>query len=186
MVGGTEIKGWYLMDTGSGSSVDFTAQTTQDFRLDTISGKRHLWDVCQMGLGDIPEGTGAFGDRYYVGVIGNAIWSKYNLIIDAKHNTLYLRRFEADSAMRLTYDYDFRNRTDIDAGWLVSSLYRDGNAANAGMALGDTIKAINGHPVTDYSWEEEYNLYYVPRMVLDIVGVDGQEKRIALEAKEMW
>lgn len=152
MVGGTEIKGWYLMDTRSGSSVDFTAQTTQDFRLD----------------------------------IGNAIWSKYNLIIDAKHNTLYLRRFEADSAMRPTYDYDFRNRTDIDAGWLVSSLYRDGNAANAGMALGDTIKAINGHPVTDYSWEEEYNLYYVPSMVLDIVGVDGQEKRIALEAKEMW
>lgn len=218
LVGGTEIKGWYLMDTGSGTSVDFTAQTTQDFRLDTVSGKRHLLDVNQLGLGDrkqevvvnmmsewiglgtgfendtifgesisyIPEGTGAFSDRSYLGVIGNAIWSKYNLIIDAKRNVLYLRRFEPDSAPQPTFDYSFRNRTDIGAGWLVSALYRDGDAADAGMALGDTIKAVNGRPVADYSWEEEYNLFDAPRMVLDIVGANGEEKRIELEAKKMW
>ena len=218
LVGGTEIKGWYLMDTGSGSSVDFTAQTTQDFRLDTISGKRHFLDVSQMGLGDrkqevvvdmmsewialgngfehdtiigepisyIPEGTGAFGDRSYLGVIGNAIWSRYNLIIDARHNVLYIRRFKSDAPNSPTYDYSFQNRTDIGSGWIVKSLYRDGEATNAGIALGDTIKSVNGRPVTDYSWEEEYNLFDTPRQVLDIVGADGQEKRIVLEAKKLW
>jgi C-terminal processing protease CtpA/Prc len=65
-------------------------------------------------------------------------------------------------------------------------LYRDGEAANAGMALGDTIKAVNGRPVSDYSWEEEHNLSDTPRQVLDIAGTDGQEKRIVLEAKLLW
>lgn len=88
--------------------------------------------------------------------------------------------------MRPTYDFSFRNRTDIGAGWLVSALYRDGDAANAGMALGDTIKAINGRPVTDYSWEQEYYLFDAPRMVLNIACANGEEKRIELEAKKMW
>lgn len=214
IVGGVEIKGWYLMDTGSGSTIDFTTETANKFHFDTISGKRYIYDATQFGIGDkkqeyvvdmmsdriiigkdtllgkpisyIPEGAGPFSEGEYVGIVGNAIWSKYNLIIDAKHNTLYLRRFEPDSAMKATYDYNFRNRTDINAGWLVSMLYRDGNAANAGMALGDTIKSVNGRPVTDYSWEEEYNLFHAPRMVLDIVGANGEAKRIVLEAKEMW
>ena len=33
-IGGTVIKGWYLMDTGSGSTIDFTAKTVKDYRLD--------------------------------------------------------------------------------------------------------------------------------------------------------
>lgn len=214
LVGGVEIKGWYLMDTGSGSTIDFTTETANKFRFDTISGKRYIYDISQFGIGDkkqeyavtmmseriiigkdtlmgnpisyIPDGVGPFSDGPYLGIVGNSIWSKYNMIIDAKHNMLYLRRFEPDSALLPTYDYCFRNRTDINAGWLVSALCRAGDAANAGMALGDTIKAVNGRPVTDYSWEEEYNLFDAPKMVLDIVGANGEAKRIALEAKEMW
>ena len=33
---------------------------------------------------------------------------------------------------------------------------------------------------------EEYNLFDTPKLVLDIVGTNGEEKRIELEAKEMW
>lgn len=213
-IGGVEIKGWYLMDTGSGGTVDFTTKTANKFRFDTISGKRRIYDVTQFGIGDkkqeyvvdmmsdriiigkdtlsgrpisyIPDGVGPFSEGEYVGIVGNSIWSKYNLIIDAKHNMLYLRRYEPDSARKATYDYSFRNRTDINAGWLVSALYRDGDAANAGMALGDTIKAVNGRPVTNYTWDEEYYLYDTPKQVLEIVGANGEEKRIELEAKEMW
>ena len=214
LIGGVELKGWYLMDTGSGGTIDFTTKTANTFRFDTINRKRYIYDVTQFGIGDkkqeyvvdmmsdriiigkdtlpgrpisyIPDGAGPFSEGEYVGIVGNSIWSKYNLIIDAKHNTLYLRRFEPDSARKATYDYNFRNRTDIGAGWLVSVLYRDGDAANAGMVLGDTIKAVNGRPVTDYTWDEEYYLFDAPKQILDIVGTNGESKRIELEAKEMW
>lgn len=213
-IGGTLVKGWYLMDTGSGGSVTFTSQTASQFQFDTISGKRYINDVIQSGLGDKteeyaismmpdfmvigddtisgrplnykPEGVGAFGNAEYLGVIGNAIWSKYNIIIDSENEMLYLRRFKEFTPPIPSYDYTFRNRTDICKGWVVSGMTREGDAANAGMALGDTIISINGRNVTDYSWEEEWDIDTIPMQVLDILGHDGTEKRITLEAKQWW
>ena len=138
---GTSIKGWYLMDTGSGSSVDFTAQTVSEYKLDEMIAKRYFTDFSQVGIGDkkqevlvdmmsdkivigsdtihrksityMPEGTGAFGKKDYVGIIGNDIWSDYNIIIDTSNGVLYLRRFKPATPEGPTYDYSFRNRTDI-------------------------------------------------------------------------
>lgn len=213
-VGGTVVKGWFLMDTGSGSTVDFTAKTVQDYQLESIPGKRYINDWTQFGIGDkkqewdvdilsdiiiigndtihkkpvsyIPEGTGAFSDRPYLGIVGNTVWSKYNIIIDIKNNSLWLRRFSPDSPQRPKYDFGFRNRTDICRGWIVSCLTREGDAVKAGMELGDTIIAVNGKNVTEYSWEEEYNIDNLPNIVLDVIGVDGKEKQISLESKERW
>lgn len=213
-IGGKTIKGWYLMDTGSSGTVDFTAQTTKQYQLDAVPGKRYFTDILQMGLGDkkqevfvdmlsnwmiigndtikgrpisyIPEGTGAFGNASYIGVIGNTIWSNYNIIIDAKNQTLYLRRFKPQNPLRPTYGYTFRNRTDIGRGWIVSSLERESDAAKAGMALGDTIITVNGRNVKDYTWEEEYYIDEQPNQILEIIGTDGQKKRITLKAKLRW
>lgn len=211
---GTSIKGWYLMDTGSGSSVDFTAQTVSEYKLDTMTAKRYFTDWSQFGVGDkkqevtvdmmsdmivigsdtihrksisyLPEGTGAFGKKDYVGIIGNGIWSDYNIIIDARNSVLYLRRFKPATPEGPTYDYSFRNRTDICRGWIVSSLVRDGDAVKAGMELGDTITAVNGKSVSEYSWDEEDNLSQTPKQILTITTANGQEKHITLEAKEQW
>ena len=213
-IGGTLVKGWYLMDTGSGGTVTFTAQATSLFQLDTISGKRYISDVTQNGLGDkkqeyyvsmmpdhiiigsdtiferpisyIPEGVGALGYAKYLGVIGNGIWSRYNIIIDVENEVLYLRRFKEFTPPIPTYDYTFRNRTDICKGWVVSGLIRAGDAVSAGMALGDTIISINGRNVTDYSWDEEWDIDTIPMQVLDIIGIDGSEKRITIAAKRLW
>jgi C-terminal processing protease CtpA/Prc len=63
---------------------------------------------------------------------------------------------------------------------------RDCDAVGAGMALGDTIVTINGRPVTDYSWEEEYNIDEQAKHILEIIGADSQKKQITLEAKLRW
>ena len=213
-IGGKTIKGWYLMDTGSGGSVDFTAQTVKQYGLNTVSGKRYITDVAQLGIGDktqewqvdmmpdrivigndtlkgvpvsyFPEGAGAFSNRPYVGVIGNGVWSKYNIIIDVKNSMLYLHRFNSESLQKPTYDYRFKNRTDIGKGWVVASLVRDGDAANARMELGDVITAINGKNVADYSWEEECDVEFLSMQEIDIIGSDGCEKHITLEPKNRW
>lgn len=213
-IGGKTIKGWYLMDTGSGGAVDFTAQTVKQYGLNSVSGKRYITVVSQLGIGDkaqewkvdmmpdrivigsdtlcevpvsyYPEGAGAFSSRPYVGVIGNGIWSKYNIIVDVKKRMLYLYRFEPEYEQKPTYDYRFKNRSDIGLGWVVASLVRDGDAAKAGMELGDVITAINGKNVADYSWEEECEIECQSKQTIDLVGADGQEKHIILEAKKRW
>lgn len=213
-MGGTVVKGWYLMDTGGGGSVDFTAKTVKDYRLNSIPGKRYVEDMTQFGIGDkekewfvdmmsdiivigndtihkepvtyFPEGTGAFSDRPYLGTIGNDVWSKYNIIIDAKNSMLWLRRFKPDRTQHPVYDFGFRNRTDICRGWIVSRLTRDGDAVKAGMELGDTIITVNGRNVTDYTWEEEYDIDDLPQVHLSIIGADGKNKQVTLESKERW
>ena len=213
-LGGKKIRGWYLMDTGSGASVSFTSKAMTSFGIDKIEGKRYLVDMAQAGIGDkpmetfvemmsdyiqigsdtirhtdidyVPEGIGAMSDRSYLGIIGNSVWEKFNIIIDAKNQALYLRRHQADEPMGKTYGYGWRNRTDICRGWVVSSMNRSSEAKEAGMEIGDTINAINGRDVRDYTWDEEYSLKKLPRHELDIVTPTGQKKHLTLESKEYW
>ena len=214
IIKGTNIKGWYQMDTGSGSSIDFTSKTVSQYGLDTITAKRYYTDFSQLGIGDkeqevivdmlsdaivigndtisslpisyIPEGIGAMSNRPYLGIVGNDIWEDFNIIIDVKNSALYLRRFKPQAPQRAAYDYFFRNRTDICRGWIVSGLIRDGDAVKAGMEIGDTITAINGKNVSEYSWDEEYDMSHTPKQTITLTTANGQQKQITLEAKEQW
>ena len=214
IIKGTNIKGWYHMDTGSGSSIDFTSKTVSQYGLDTITAKRYFTDFSQLGIGDkkqemivdmlsdtlvigsdtisrlpisyVPEGVGAMSDRPYLGIVGNDIWENFNIIIDVQNSALYLRRFKPQAPERATYDYFFRNRTDICRGWIVSGLIRGGDAVKAGMEIGDTITAINGKNVSEYSWDEEYALSHTPKQIITLTTANGQQKQITPEAKEQW
>jgi hypothetical protein len=214
MIKGTNIKGWYLMDTGSGNSIDFTSKTVKQYGLDKINVKRYYTEFANFGIGDkeqevivdmlsdtivigsdtisrfpisyVPEGVGAMSSKPYLGIVGNDIWDNYNIIIDVKNSALYLRRFKSQAPERPTYDYSFRNRTDICRGWIVSSRVRGGDAVKAGIEIGDTITAINGKNVSEYSWDEEYDIPHTPKQILTIITAKGQEKQITLEAKEQW
>ena len=63
---------------------------------------------------------------------------------------------------------------------------REGDAVKAGMELGDTIIAVNGRNVSNYTWDEEYDIDNNPRLHLDVIGTNGKEKHIILESKERW
>jgi len=214
MIAGKSIKGTYLMDTGGGGTIDFTAATTRQNSLETIEGKRIVTDYTQFGLGDkeqetivtmksqlfiigndtitneeidyLPNGAWAFSDREYLGTIGNNIWSKYNIIIDANAGFMYLKRFKPSKEYSESYGYNFRNRTDIGKGWIVSSLEREGAAAIAGLQLNDIILSINGKDVEDYTWEEEREIDDLPSQDLEIKDKDGKIKNIHIEPQDPW
>ena len=214
LVGGKNIQGWFLMDTGAGSSVSFSANSVQQFGLESLPGKRYIKDMTQFGIGDktqeeivviqsqrivigsdttsneiisyLPDGTGAFGKKEYIGIIGNEILSKFNLIIDIAHSALYLMRFKEDQPSKPNYDFGFRNRTDIGKGWIVSSLTRDGDAARAGLQLNDRIITINGRPVEEYTWEEECRIDELPQITLDVISANGEPKQITLSPALRW
>ena len=213
VIDGKSIKGWYMMDTGS-PSVILTAGTVEDFQMESLSGKRHITDITQFGIGDkaqeaivemqsqlivigsdtirneeisyIPEGVGAFSDRIYLGVIGNDVWSSYNIIIDVSHGALYLKRFKENEPLRPTCGFGFRNRTDIGQGWTVSSLLREGKAAKAGLHLNDRIIAVNGRLVEEYTWEEEYDIDNYPELTLDVIGTDSITRKMILTPEPKW
>ncbi|KXB85654.1 hypothetical protein HMPREF3034_00137 [Prevotella sp. DNF00663] len=215
-IGDKTIKGWYLMDTGSGGTIDFTAHTTSTYHLDSIPRKKRITDITNFGVGSkeqeyfvdikadqilllgndtiknctvsyLPEGVGAFSKQEWLGVVGNGIWSDYNIIVDEERGYLYLKRFNKEENSDVKgYDYGFRNRTDICDGWIVSSLVRDGDARKSGIEIGDTIVAINHKPVKRLTWDEEWEIDDTPTQEIELRGKNGHAKRIFLKAKNYW
>lgn len=175
------VKGPFRLDLGCGSTIVLTNATLKGIHLnDKVQAKCYY---SNMGVGG--DGTdvnfraesfkfldeifnvvvsasynteGALSDRTYVGIIGNDILCHYDLIIDAPHNTLYARRnnisdnsYQRSSKIQMGY----LDRTDITDGWIVSSLYDDGIAQQAGFEINDIILSINGRAVKEISWEEQ-------------------------------
>ena len=99
---------------------------------------------------------------------------------------IFFKRFKADQPIKATYDFDFRNRTDIGKGWIVSSLTRNGDVAQAGLQLNDRITAVNSRPVEDFTWEEEYRIDELPQITLDVIGANGEPRQITLSHAVSW
>lgn len=140
----------YYSDMGVGGD-----GTNIDFRADSF---RFLDELENVVVSASCNTAGAFSGREHVGIIGNEILSHYDLIIDAPNETLYARRNQNPSTSyqeSSIWQMGYIDRTDICDGWIVSSLYEGGIAANAGIEVGDVILEINGRPVKEINWEEQ-------------------------------
>ena len=94
-----------------------------------------------------------------MGIIGNEIWSLYDIVIDPLHASVWVKRNQNEgtySRSSLSHMATV-DRTDIGDGWIVNGLYQGGIAERAGIEIGDTIIAINGRPVKEITWEEQRN-----------------------------
>ena len=172
------VKGTYRLDLGCGSSIILTNEarkgidltgkrqakcyysnmgvggdgTDVNFRADSFRFLDELYDVVVSASYNT---EGSLSDRAHLGIIGNDILCHYDLIIDAPGNALYARRngntdnsYQRSSKTQMGYV----DRTDITDGWIVSSMYDEGIAQQAGFEIGDIILSINGHPVKEISW----------------------------------
>ena len=180
------IDGLYNIDTGSGNVIDFTAETTRKYALDSYKGITHIGHGLQMGVGNgdestwidaladsmhigtlaignpeitlNPTGKGAFNTNIFIGNIGAGILKNYNLVFDVPNGKLYIRPFKTYKPDEKSYGMTWLNRTDIGKGWIVRSLYNESPAYKSGIKLGDTITEVNGKKVEEFSWDEETHL----------------------------
>ena len=102
------------------------------------------------------KGTLSF-DKPYIGIIGNEIWSLYDIVIDPTSSSVWVKRnndngtYTQSSVTHMSYI----DRTDICDGWIVNGLYKEGIAEQAGIEIGDIIIAINNRPVKEITLEEQ-------------------------------
>ena len=175
------LEGWFRMDLGSGSSISLTNEAASSLNL-TDAPKAHFYtqaggigggsdDVtiraAKFCMTDTLENLvidyslnekGALSfDRPYIGIIGNEIWSLYDIVIDPKNSSVWVKRnndkstYTQSSVTHMAYI----DRTDICDGWIVNGLYKGGIAEQAGIEIGDIIIAINNRPVKEITWEEQ-------------------------------
>ena len=175
------VEGWFRLDLGCGSAIILTNETASSLQLSDVPKARFSNQAGGVGgasddvilrasefmMTDKFENVvidcslnqkGALSkDRPYVGLVGNEIWSLYDMILDPVNANVWVKRNDEEGtySMSSTTHMAVIDRTDICDGWIVNGLYEGGIAEKSGFEIGDIILAINGRPVKEISWAEQ-------------------------------
>ena len=175
------LEGWFRMDLGCGSTVILTNEAVSTLNLEELpkvcfrtqaggiggNSEEVTIRAAQFRMADTLENLvigyslnekGALSsDRPYLGLIGNKIWSLYDIVLDPGNASVWIKRNTDKGTYTqssVTHMAIF-DRTDICEGWVVNGLYKGGIAEKAGIEIGDIIIAINNCPVKEITWEKQ-------------------------------
>ncbi|WP_338410200.1 PDZ domain-containing protein [uncultured Flavobacterium sp.] len=165
-----KIKGKFLIDSGSGATI-INSSFFKEYNIEnssflkakytTIGGvggesagysfftKNIIFDKYSISnfVIDISTDTlGALSNREYIGIVGNDILEKFDVIFNFKESKMWTKpnkSFDKKNAS-LFKSFSVIDRTDINKGWKVSSIYENTEAFKSGLRLNDIIIEING------------------------------------------
>ncbi len=205
---GILVEGKAIMDLGNPYSIDFTRATAEKYGLQNvrpalrtsmavggIGGESSSGDFraqrAEIGpfaldniiLGYSLNTEGALSDKEWIALLGNEIWSRFDLIIDAAHDRLYLRpnaTFDDPFECPVT-GFSATYRTQTLGCWLVNATTEGSNAQKAGLRGGDRIVAVNGRDVKTYSHQEYRTWSHGLQSVTLTVLRDGGEQEISFD-----
>lgn len=205
---GITVEGKAIMDLGNPYSIDLTRATAEKYGIAAIQpaltstmavggigGSSSSGDFRALSaeIGpfslDAPivgysfNTEGALSDGKWIALLGNEIWSRFDMVIDAAHGKLYLR---PNAGFAEPFDcpvqgFSATYRTQTLGCWTVNSLYDGSNAQKAGLRGGDRIVAVNGRDVKTYSHEAYRTWSDGLQSVTLTVLRDGQEQEISFD-----
>lgn len=176
-VGDLTIMEYFLLDLGSGGSVNLNSTFADKYNIDNRIERKRYFYTSQGGVGGssesytfvLPEVSlgdfvikdvlssrsldqhGALASSDYAGLLGNDILSRFVLVIDYKTSTIYLKEnddFDNEFEGK-TFGFSFANRFKTDGGyWQVNGFYRNSSAEKM-LKVGDKIRTINNMSVCD-------------------------------------
>lgn len=181
-VSGKTIEGWFLLDTGSGGSATLTSTTAAKYDLTNAPGEKASYHNSQGGLGGTSDHTrivaqevildtfrlkdlaisysadtsGALASKNHMGLIGNRVLNRFDVIIDLKYMNLFLRPNADYGKPFKNYGHDilYVDRTDIYDGFVVTGMRIGGEAEKAGLKENDILVAIDSVPLKKLSRKE--------------------------------
>ena len=163
---GYTLDGNFLMDTGMPDELSLNSATANRLKAEghLANARRMRYEVGGIG-GTTKQITiggksinniritysenekGSLADSRYDGLVGNALFARFDVIIDFVNWVIYLRpNKNFDKPQPNFYSMAFTPNGDH---WKVNALLEGGNAERAGLRQGDRIEAINGIKASD-------------------------------------
>ena len=181
------IKGEVLFDIGSGRSISITRATAKKYNLDkqisqkvpyftkyggiggesssynfrtnSVQIEDYILDEVVMDYSD--DKSGALSSDKYWGILGNDILNRFDLIIDFVNNDLYLKPNQNFAKpynfSKLSFSYVDRSQTKN--AWIVTGLYKNRDAQNAGLEIDDQIIEVNGVKIQDIKFDKQVEFF---------------------------
>ena len=105
------------------------------------------YDVANSVVDFTEQSKGAFADPYNPANIGGAIWRRFTVTFDYRHQQMFLAK-NADFDAPFGYDRSGLFLVDANGAFTVLSALVGSPATNAGLDKGDVIVSVNGSPVS--------------------------------------
>jgi predicted aspartyl protease len=159
------------IDTGSRSEIDITSPFVRrmDLRnryrpgISTITGwgvggasRSYVVRIPALTLGTVKSENivaglseakgGSFSDANYAGNLGSGFLKRFVVTFDYSHKTMYLKPITPRPVDAGRFDRSGLWINAADSGYVVTAVATESPAADAGLATGDVITAIDGKP----------------------------------------
>jgi hypothetical protein len=173
------FSGKFVLDTGCSDGLILTNEIARNYKLNQLknlikyesenlsiggksSGNILLANSIQLGEFKLintrllfsSDTIGALSKEEYVGIIGNKILDKFELILDPIEEQLYIKKNNYIKSRVPMLGFSFVDRTDINSGWIVTTLIKKSNADKIGIKCGDKIVMINNKKVNEMNENE--------------------------------
>jgi len=207
------IQDYAKLDIGSRGSVSLTRQTAQKYNLSKIvtdkilsyrthggisgatSGYSFRANVVEIGsyrldnvvMSYSEDRSGSLSQRNDIGLLGNTILERFDVIIDFINSDLYLK---ANSNFNKPFDFCRLGFTYVDRSvtmnaWIVNGLFRSSNAEIAGLKSGDKIISVNGISIHEISFSEQPDFWRKTNTATLVVLRNGKERNVEFELKSV-
>lgn len=211
IIEGKTTGGKFLLDTGSGGTIDLSAPAARSAGLENGTAPRAVYRTTNGGIGgdasytnvvadDIILDTfhlrgikisyssnrgGALASENHTGLLGGRILRLFDVILDLKGHNLFLRpnRHYGHPTEALFHGILYVDRTDVCDGYLVTGMSRGGAAEKAGLKPGDILTGIDGVPVAEMNEGQVDKLLGSTAQDTLILSVSRDGKRMDLRYK---
>lgn len=166
------IEGYFTLDIGSGGSASLTSLVAQKNNLNNVvkrkvkfytkyggvGGESSSYDFTssslqisdyvfkQVSMDYSLDTSGAMASTKSMGLLGNQILERFDILIDFKNSNLYLKPNENMNKpfgfSRLGFAFSDRHQTL--GAWIVSGLHENRQAEKSGLKIDDQIISVNG------------------------------------------
>jgi len=205
---GKRVEGRAQIDLGNGRTLSLTSVVADRYGLEEVGPKKEYHFV-HGGVGGEAGGyefradsftigpftlTGVMMDystntggamvlEDHIGLLGNDILERFDLIIDQKGKMLY---FRPNADFGKPYEdygmgFNYTDRSQTLGCWVVNCLYRGSNAEKAGLRDGDCIIAVDGQSIHEITIEKQEGYFDDKKSLSLTILRDGQQLEISYD-----
>ncbi len=208
-----KLEGKFQLDFGSGGSISLTSTAANSYNLhNNINTKLRYWTkyggiggesssyvfkAKSASLGDYHindvvmsyslDTAGAMSSEKHLGLLGNEILEKFDVLVDFKTNILYLKPntyFEKPFEFS-RLGFSFVNRNETYGAWIVTGFYDGSSAETSGLKIDDRISHINNKPITEISYEQQKVIFDNVQKLKLTVDRNGTKKVFNVHLQEV-
>ncbi len=205
----TVISGNFALDLGSGGTITLNSQVAKEYKLKEkienkiryytkyggIGGETESYDFIAKKLEFGPfsfedfqadfstDNSGALANTEYMGLLGNEILERFDLIIDLKNNILYLKPNDlfGNEFKFSEIGFSYVDRSKTLGAWVVSGFFAGSNAEKSELKIDDRIIEINGTAIKEIDFYSHSNYLYKNDTLLLKVERDSNQFNIKIE-----